>query len=201
MRGVADGDATIKARTVNGKEAKVKVKVVDKTKPTKVSLSVEGSYTWDGDRRVIKKGEGVQLRATLSPGNAVTNLEWKSSSTKRATVTGSGWVTAVGEGDFEIEVKTTREGKKDKLKFKVIDQPKKVSIENDKTIKVGQTLQLTAEVEPKGTDPSVTWSSTDTSIATVDGSGKVTGKKKGKVKIKVKTVNGKTDTVKIKVEN
>lgn len=162
--------------------------------------SVESIALNPSSEFTIGIGETRQIGYTLKPSGAESSIEWESGTAKHATVDGSGVVRGVAEGDATIKARTVN-GKEAKVKVKVIDQPKKVSIKNDKTIKVGQTLQLTAEVEPKGTDPSVTWSSADTSIATADGSGKVTGKKKGKVKITVKTVNGKTDTVKIKVEN
>lgn len=72
----------------------------------------------------IAIGETRQLSCTFKPSGAQSALEWKSTNTKRGTVNGSGWVSAIGEGDFEIEVKTKREGKKDKFKFTVVDKPK-----------------------------------------------------------------------------
>ena len=114
VRGVSEGSSTIKARTVNGKEAKVKVSVYDPTKPTGVELSASVKNGWDEDRAILYLNDGIQLKAKLSPSTAVTGLEWKSTNTKRGTVNSSGWIKAVGEGNFEIEVKTTKEGKKDK---------------------------------------------------------------------------------------
>lgn len=72
----------------------------------------------------IAIGETRQLSCTFKPSGAQSALEWKSTNTKRGTVNSSGWVSAIGEGDFEIEVKTKREGKKDKFKFTVVDKPK-----------------------------------------------------------------------------
>ncbi len=67
-------------------------------------------------------------------------------------------------------------------------------------IKVGETVQFKAEIEPKGTSSGLSWSSSDNSIATVDSDGKVYGKKKDTVKITVKTDNGKEASKKIKVK-
>ncbi len=56
---------------------------------------------------------------------------------------------------------------------------------------VGQTEQLTATVLPENaTNKAVTWSSSNTTIATVDANGKVTAKKVGTAKITVTTKDG-----------
>ena len=53
-------------------------------------------------------------------------------------------------------------------------------------VAVGETAQLVAEVRPSNAaDPSVTWKSSDDSIATVDGTGLVTAHKTGTVEITV----------------
>lgn len=104
------------------------------------------------------------------------------------------------QGDFEVEVKTKKEGKTAKYKFKAVDQPTKVKMTKAPDIKVGETVQFKAEIEPKGTSSGLSWSSSDNSIATVDSDGKVYGKKKDTVKITVKTDNGKEASKKIKVK-
>ncbi|MBR0152231.1 MAG: Ig-like domain-containing protein, partial [Lachnospiraceae bacterium] len=61
----------------------------------------------------------------------------------------------------------------------VLDPVAATGIQLDKsavTVAVGKTLKLTATVEPSdATNKNVTWSSDDTAVATVDGSGKVKG--------------------------
>jgi len=57
-------------------------------------------------------------------------------------------------------------------------------------MKVGTKLQLNITISPANADPSVTWSSSNTAVATVDGNGLVTAIKTGSVRI---TVTSKVD--------
>ena len=98
------------------------------------------------------------------------------------------------------------EGKRTKVEldaFNVLDntvvKPTSVKVSTESGIttvgKANSTVQMKAEVEPKDTkDKSVTWSSSDQSVATVDENGVVTVKdKNGNVKIKA---TSKADTSK-----
>jgi len=59
------------------------------------------------------------------------------------------------------------------------------------SVTVGKTVQLTAAVSPNNaTNKGMTWSSSDTAIATVDANGKVTGVKAGTAAITVTTDDG-----------
>ena len=69
--------------------------------------------------------------------------------------------------------------------------------------KIGATRTLTATVSPSNaTNKNVTWTSSNTGVATVDASGKITAKKNGKTTITAKTSNGisKSITVTVKAE-
>ena len=65
------------------------------------------------------------------------------------------------------------------------------------------TETFTATINPSGTtkDNTLTWSSSDTSIATVDQNGTVTGVKGGTAVITVTTANGKSATINITVDD
>ena len=78
----------------------------------------------------------------------------------------------------------------------------KVEIEQTSNkVFVGETLQLNAKVTPIYTsyDKTVTWESSDESIATVDQNGLVSGLKYGDVRITAKAVNGVSSYVDVKV--
>ena len=68
------------------------------------------------------------------------------------------------------------------------------------TLDIGKTSNLRATVYPSNaSNKKCTWSSSNTSFATVDGNGKVTAKASGTATITVKTSNGKTATCKVTV--
>lgn len=71
------------------------------------------------------------------------------------------------------------------------------------TLSAGESKKLTASISPSNaTNQNVTWTSSDTTIATVDDRGLVSAKRDGNALITVKTIDGaKTATASVKVEN
>ena len=87
--------------------------------------------------------------------------------------------------------------KENGFKFIALDVSEPTSVSLNKTsltLDVGKSYTLTKTVSPSNAVTSYTWSSSNTSVATVDGNGKVTAKKAGTATITVKTSNGKTAT-------
>ena len=92
--------------------------------------------------------------------------------------------------------------KENGFKFIALDVSEPTSVLLNKTsltLDVGKSYTLTKTVSPSNAVTSYTWSSSNTSVATVDGNGKVTAKASGTATITVKTSNGKTATCKITV--
>ena len=70
------------------------------------------------------------------------------------------------------------------------------------TLRGENQKQLTATVSPSSaSEPELTWSSSDESVATVDANGNVTAKKRGTAIITATSKNGKTDTVEVTVKD
>ena len=92
--------------------------------------------------------------------------------------------------------------KENGFKFIALDVSEPTSVSLNKTsltLDVGKSYTLTKTVSPSNAATSYTWSSSNTSVATVDGNGKVTAKASGTATITVKTSNGKTANCKVTV--
>ena len=205
---VGEGTATITVTAVRGKvkkTAKVKVKVVDPYKPTKVTLDRTGTVQ-------LNLGETLKLTPSLTPATAQADYTWKTSSAKIATVSG-GVVTPVGEGTATITVTAVRGKVKKtaKVKIKVVDpmKPTRVSLNETGTcwLPLGNMLQLYPQTAPVDLNPTkgevtYSWKSSSTKIATVDQNGVVYPVGKGTATITVTATRGKvkkTASVKVKV--
>ena len=192
---VGNGTATITVKTVDGSKT-ASCTVTVSTLPSAVSLSKTTAS--------LKKGETLTLSATVSPSDASNkSVVWSSSNTSVATVNSNGKVTAVGNGTATITVKTTAGSKTATCKVTVTTSPTGVSITNKKqlALDVNGTYQCNVSVTPNdASDKSVVWSSSDSSIAKVSSSGKITALKTGVATITVKTSDGsKTDSFKVYV--
>ena len=92
--------------------------------------------------------------------------------------------------------------KENGFKFIALDVSEPTSVSLNKTslaLEIGKSYTLTKTVSPSNAVASYTWSSSNTSVATVDKNGKVTAKASGTATITVKTSNGKTATCKLTV--
>ncbi len=146
-------------------------------------------------------GETSQLRASISPSNATEkNVSWTSSKQSVATVSESGLVSAVAEGTATITASVG--GKSGTCSVTVSKGVIAVaSVELNKAsleLIEGESETLTATVKPNdATDKTVTWSSSNATIATVE-NGKVTAVKEGEATITA-AAGGKSATCKVVV--
>ena len=150
----------------------VGAKFVNQEKPAeKVQLS-ESTIT-------VNKGKTYELVVTVTPGDFTDEMSWKSSNTSVATVSNTGIVTAKGIGTATIRVSVGNISASCKV---TVVQPVTSIYLNKNSLEMAaeDTEQLTASVSPStANDKTVTWSSTDESVAIVDQNGKVTALKKG----------------------
>ena len=158
----------------------------------------------------VVKGKTVALTATVTPDTATDKtIKWATSNKNVATVSTDGVVTAVAAGTAIITA-TAADGSGVKATCKItvtnpVIKVTKVTL-NKTTASVvkGKTLTLTATVTPtNATNKNVTWKSSNTKIATVDGNGKVTAVAAGTVTITCTAIadKSKSATCKITVTN
>ena len=205
VTGVATGTAVITAKANDGsnKSATFTVTVTKKViKVTKISLSASTLLT--------KVGRTEKITATVTPDTATDKtIKWTTSNKNVATVSTDGVVTAKAAGTAIITATAADDsGVKATCKITVTNPVVKVTkVTLNKTtasVVKGKTLTLTATVTPtNATNKNVTWKSSNTKIATVDGNGKVTAVAAGTATITctAKADKSKSATCKITVTN
>ena len=188
------GKATITATTSNGKSASISVTVTE-------NQVLASSVSFDKAAFSLKVGESYTLNATVSPGNTTNKaLTWKSSDSTIASVSG-GKITAKKAGKATITA-TTSNGKSASISVTVtnaIVNVTGINIENGtegvvylNTLDGTNSLKLNAIVYPSNANnKKITWSSSNTNVATVDVNGNVIIKNLGTAKINVVTDDGK----------
>ena len=172
-------------------------------KPLQDTIKVEG-VSLNVTSVELTEGDQTTLTATVNPSNATNkNVTWTSSDNNVATVA-NGKVTAVKAGTATITVKTEDGNKTATCTVTVKAKTYPVeSVTLDKTsveLTEGEETTLTATVNPSNaTNKNVTWTSSDSNVATV-ANGKVTAVKAGTATITVKTEDGnKTATCTVTV--
>lgn len=146
---------------------------------------------------------GSTVKLTASGGESI--VSFSSSNEAVATVSADGTVKAVGEGSAVVTAKAGDLTASCSVAVKGTEQTKEPedlsiysvygeSVVTDVTIEFGKP----APMKVQGTESAVTWSIADTSIATVDSSGMVTGVAVGDTTLTA-TVDGQTLTCTIRI--
>ena len=151
----------------------------------------------------LLNGRSVQLWAKPAPADATTTaVSWKSSNTSVATVTSTGKVTAKRRGTATITC-TARDGGGAKASCTITVNLGVSKIALDRTslaLNKGRTFTLKATVSPAAaTNKTVTWKSSNTKVATVTSTGKVTFKARGTATITCTAKDGSGATASCKV--
>ena len=173
---IATGEATVTARagaaadycTVRVREGVVPVTAVTLDR-TSVSLI---------------KGQSDKLTANVSPSNATdAKVTWSSADATMVSVDGEGVIMALKGGTTAIKAAA---GEKSAVCVVTVTVPVR-SVLLDRYLlemKVGDNAIISATISPSdATEKTITWSSSDPSVATVDKNGNVSALKKGKASV------------------
>lgn len=165
VRGVAAGQATITATTTEGYTDSVTVTV----EPVRVS-----GITINTAAQTIDLGASLRISATVSPSNADNKtLSYQSSNPDVATINEEGILTTVDEGTTTITVSST-DGSN-------VSATVDITVENfplesvvvtnapDFELVVGSSLRLRTDVTPAEAYVTMSYSSDNTEVATVEG--------------------------------
>ena len=202
------GSAVITCKSVSDNSVVGICNVTVKAKvqtPTEIKVS---TISLNKTTASVTKGKTLQLTATVTPTNATNKVvTWSTSDKNVATVSPSGLVTAKLAGTATITC-TAKDGSgvkatcKITVKNPVVKVTKVTLNKTTATLAPKEALTLKATVTPtNATNKAVTWKSSNTKIATVSSSGKVTAKAAGTVTITctAKDGSGKKATCKITV--
>lgn len=172
---IKEGTTTVKA-TVGNQSATCTVTV-------KKGIVAVSSITLSQTTLSLEEGQTSTLTATISPSDATDKtVTWISSNVAVATVSNTGVVTAIAGGTTEIIASVG--GKSAKcivtVKSAIIEVASITLSETSLSLEEGQTTTLTATVLPtNATDKTITWASSNATVAVVSANGIVTAVKEG----------------------
>ena len=193
VTGVADGETTITAASIDGKyKASCKVSV----------SSVLIGMNFESASIEMEKGSKTTLNLILNPANLEgVQLTWMTGDPKVATVD-NGVVTAVGNGSTSIIV-SAETGLNAVCTINVVTNVTGITLDSNKlSLRKGESQQLTVTLLPEGaSDPGLEWTSSNPSVATVNSQGVVKAIAGGSTVITAKTPNGKLATCSVTVSS
>ncbi|HEX3018075.1 MAG TPA: Ig-like domain-containing protein, partial [Caproicibacter sp.] len=166
IKAVEGGTATITA-TVGKHTASCTVKVI--VPVTGISL--------DRSSLTLIKGTGAALKAVLQPSDATdTSIAWTSSDNNIVSVDDAGNLKAASTGTATITATSHDGGYKTSCSVTVVIPVTGISLnQSSLSLIKGQSQTLSATISPvDATDKAVEWSTSNSGVATVDGSGKIT---------------------------
>ena len=186
VTGVAKGTATITAKAKDGSGVKATCKITVKQPVTKITLSKTSAS--------ILRNKTITLKATAGPSSANDkSVAWTTSNKKVATVNSKGVVKGIAKGTATITA-TARDGSKVKAACKItVRQPVTKITLNKKSASIlrNKTITLKATAGPSSAnDKSVTWTTSNKKIATVNSKGVVKGIAKGTATITATAKDG-----------
>ena len=169
------GECTITAQA-GDKSANCLVTVYDATTTLQ-------SITFTDASKTISVGQSEKLSYSIKPSFLNPKLTWASSDNNIVKVSENGTITAMAEGTATI----TASHKDIKGTCKITVKSTTISLNKTKdTLAVEDKMQLTATTTPSISTSFIKWTSSNTGVAKVDSTGKVTAVAKGDVVISAK---------------
>ena len=163
-------------------ELKAQYDALDKARNDAAGIIPVTKITLDKTTVSLVEGESTPLIATVTPDNATNKtVTWSSSNAAVAIVDANGKVTAVAAG--EATITATARNCTATCKITVAEMAVSLNHASAELVE-GESMNLVATVTPDyATDKTVTWSSSNEAVATVDATGKVTAVAAGKATI------------------
>lgn len=183
VTGVSAGSTIVLIKTKNGDVTYLYVTVKDKAKGMELNYSTKS----------VPKGSSFTLKPIFTPSNTTNKkVTWTSSNTGVAKVSDKGKVTGVKGGSAIITCVSEDGGYVATCLVTVVQPVSTVKLNHSSyKLGLGKSVTLKATVTSNtSSNPKVKWTSSNTKIATVSSSGKVTGKKLGTCTITATATDG-----------
>ncbi len=172
-----------------------------------ILMSILGSFNSNkSSKKKTEKEITLASGEKYSFANIVGDYQWESSENDVATVTKTGEIEALRNGDTTITITTDKEIITYKVHVKGLDDSvtvTKVTLEsNTIELSVNESYEMKVNIYPKNaTSVDLSWFSSDDEVAIVDDNGKVTAVGNGTCTITVRSSNGNSDVCLVKVTN
>lgn len=203
VKGVAVGETELTVTTVDGGHtATIPVKVVTERVPVKELIIIGGAELQLGEKCVmgvrIKPSNATNQKVSFTCSPELVSIEENIEYSTPGMIAYD--VTPLGEGEVTFTA-VSEDGGITATKNIAVSAPKgpstptkvteiKIGPENAK-IEIGQTKQFAAAISPSDAEnKEIEWSSSDTSVATIDATGLVTGVAKGEATITATAKDG-----------
>lgn len=198
INAVGAGTATLTVTAASGVTDTIVVTVKDRPAVSEVKITSNNGY--DCDSLDLYVDEYFYLGATVSPKDAISDLEWTTSNESVATVS-YGTVTAVGTGTATITV-TDATGVSDTcvVTVKALPEISEINIVDNGNhlenlpLYVGDSKRLYTDIAPYNAVYDYEWSTSDETVAAVNNYGEVTAVAAGTATITVTAASGVKDT-------
>ncbi|MEG1514777.1 MAG: Ig-like domain-containing protein [Clostridia bacterium] len=185
------GQSVVTAATESGAEASCVVQVIDKAK-------VVSAIMVNKKKLEMFTGESRAVSAKIKPANAEeSKVVFTSSNPEIAKVDGESVIVGVSSGECSVYA-TASSGLSAEIDVTVKSASLKLS-EQNMFMKKGKTVLLKTQIKPATVKSTITWSSSDPAIATVD-AGKVTAVSSGLATITATIDGGVSATCQVLVD-
>jgi endoglucanase len=144
----------------------------------------------------LEVGGTLTILATVLPEDATNKeVQWSSSDNSITTVNSDGLVTAISAGETTVTANSA-DGNASATCSITVNEPPYIEVDSitvtpsEAEIDINESIVLSVTIYPEdATDQSLFWSSSDSSVATTDNTGRVTGVSQGTAEITVSTSN------------
>ena len=188
--GESEGETVIQATTPSGKKAECKVKVITPFEDYSIDYAPSRMYV----------SQTFDLNVSVTPEDHMKYVKYESSDPSVLSVSDKGVLTALKPGTSQIKVRCGSQT----LSSRTIEvyrvDPESIKFDsNEATMVKGDSKNINATLTPNDAVKTLTWKSSNASVATVDDKGLVKALKAGKTTITATTVNGLSATCDVTV--